>query len=1820
MGLLVSSKINRISLRIVSVILFFLVASIVFISLRADETTPPYFNFYESYEGVIYGTTAYYDFNVTDDEENIANIQVEIDSEGRLPVSLYDAPIDSQSEDAYFELDLADYNDGFEHTITFYAKDELDNESFQSFNFTVVLDEDLPVINVTQSASGTINFPDTTELTYEFTATDATSSFSQVAYCLYNENDGGCSYIDIVPEDGNLDSDSESFSITFQAEDFNDGIERYIFFIAADQAYNEASSDEYAFKVIEVNSDDVTPPTLNFIQASEGTITDSYFLDYEFSSTDTENILETFEYQIDGGSRVGIEAEDGAFDDFTENGLLRLDAIDFDDDLEHTITFYSTDLNGNEASQAYNFTIDVNFENPFIDFSTSHSGLTPNRFHFIGTAYDMTGIKLIQLKWDANEFTDTPFDFGDLSTTTEQEFDFSFVADEINLPEGANDLDIFITDIDDNVVHYNYSLDIDKGIPTCTATWNNLPTPHFSNEVTYPEFNCTDNRGIVSAKYDVYHAVWGYLNQNVAVNSIDGVFGGTSEDFTFSFTLDINQDRDGRLITTFKARDAAGNESNDYDEIVIEYKDSFAPILNIDAITPDPTTDTTPKLTGNCGDITNLDTNSNIANLEYMVDATGWLPLPVTSGSLNDSHTETFSYELPVLAVGVHTVEVKCTDASNRTTTKSDTFTVELINESEAPGEFSYEDSFDTHLFQDISNTNLIWGNGQLRLKENISVSRELISNDNYLPRYSPSRNRFRIVQDLVNPNLIWFSTDQRVSSYNTQTNAITTLDTNALFGVAQFGGIKDVQVSMYEGDQILWISEDGAMYVLNLNTMEGVRRPINYFANIGQFVPDTDRGRLGTYFQQEGSTVPSGRNEVSYWDLNGTISNTVDDTVFNHDNDIYGISITNVVKIAKKPNSNYIYLSPYSSNRVVKVDDNNTPTDQSDDTMAYYSSGSYNTVFAFTFDPDGNVIWGTDNNSFGQVFVVESENGTPMFTGDDVVTKLSNPIDIGYKGITELKYIEAQNNIGDQILIGSQANNPVYLNFNSTYSDTLDDTFIEFNVNNGVRPNSIANLFYDYNTIYSNIDQQGLYRINLNRGWVNNGQAIGVPQRPSNKLILNNFVADATDLTPIAIGENNNSLLNDINNLIFPKVQAAPTDGITYSISNDDGVTWNPVTLGEIKQLSPANYNVRFRIEMVTLGGATPVLNSYSLNFAGYTTPEQSEEVSTLVVTNTPASTTANTNFSLVVQTIDELGFPVVGNSDNITLTLIDTSTNSAVSGLNKSSVTLTDGSISLTDVTINKNGTFIIRATNGILTADSATITVTGADSQSPVPTLVFYADKYSIKKGESITLGWNSSYLNSLSISPGVGNVTSVGSYIVTPTQTTTYVISGEGNYGSLSAGFTVVVDNIQQDSTTPVSAPVSFVPVASQGTNKITINTIGDLTVNKGDKVNFSWSVANANNIYIDYLGKNVASQGNFEFVADQSIVITITAKNGDQTEVKSVRITVLDLPVDVNTDIATIVVNTATSLPPAIIAALAILNTVFIGGLIVNAVGTGALTLTSLQNLFMIAGIIPYKKRKGYVYQTQTIKGIPFATINLVESDSRNILATITTDLDGTYYYPSIAEGNYYLEVKHSDNLFPTRQQRSVQQSILDFYKGEVIAVNSNKEQQQIVIPMDQLNALDGKVAFKTKVLMFVNQTLIWLQWTLYPMLILAIIAAVLVPSLLNILIALVYVILVSVKLLGNLKLPTLKIKIIDKVSGSGINNAFVELRDSNRALVAIGKTNSSGVAKFYIPKAVYSVTINAKEYISDSGFGELKTVDSTQDKNYEFFVVKTPNL
>lgn len=1778
-------------------------------------TPSPEFEFFKADEDEFFGDYVTYRFDVTDDNDNLVDVEVSLDGGARESVDSFDLSIDSQFEEfEYYLYRDEDILDNLDHTVQFFATDASANETssaIYTFSFSAGSDSDDPEINITAEIDGLITYPDTTELNYEFSVADATSKINYAAWSLLPVLDGA-SYDDLNSLDGMLNELTEDFQITLDAADYADLGEYNLSVFVEDQAGNAVYYDWY-FEVVTVGGDAV-PPVFDFFQADEGTITTGTTLTYDFNVSDALSVLDSVEYKIDAGARTPIEAADSPIDSLTEDFYLELDAEDFDDDTAHTITFYATDIEANEAEESFTFTIDIDFSTPYIDFTETHSGLTPERFHFIGTGNDNLGIRFIQYQFGSQGFVSTPYDFGESSSTLEQEFDFNFSATEIGLDEGAETLHIFITDINGNVTDYNYTLDLDITIPSCTATWPNLETPHYSNVVTYPQFNCTDNRGITSAEYDVYHAVHNYQFQDVAISPVDTTFGGTSENFTFTFELDPDENLDGRLIQTFRAYDAAGNVSFDEDEIAVEYNDDSDPILKVDQISPDPTTDTTPKLTGSCGDITNFDTNTFISNISYSIDAGLSNDITPLSGEYDDSYSESFSIDLTELSIGLHTVNVTCTDGDNRIVDIDEDFEVEPVDENAEPGEFVHTDNFTNHDFQDIANTSLIWGNGQLRLKEDITIDRDLITSSGYLPKYSPIRNDYRVIKDLVNPNLIWFSTLHAINTYNVSTDTITTLDINTIFGAPNSSDIKDMQVSMYNGDQILWFSTPARLYAYNITENQGISTAYSEFANIGMFVPDTERGRLGAYFLTESSALGAGENELTYWNLNNTLTVTGDDTIYNYNENMDGLVVETIVEMNLKPGTNYLYLAPYGTGRIVKLDDGDTPENQADDITDSYLNADYITPFSYSFDPDNNLIIGTDNNSAGSVFIVTDEGGTDMDLTDDTIVRLSSPIDIGYKGVANVEYIEGVDNVGNQLLITTSSSIPYYMNFNSTYEDRLDDTFIPLPVDGGSRPGRMLNVMHDYNTFFSNNSMQGFYRINLNRGWESSGQAIGVPQRPSNKLILQNFTADANPIDPIAFGpaiENQNaSFIGNLANLLIPSVDAAPGDGITYEISNDDGVTWSPISLGELKQLSPANYNVKFRINMTTVGGATPVLNSYTLDFAGYTTPEQAEEVDDVVLINTPGTVPQNTNFSLIVQAVDVFGFPVIGDSSIVSLQLIDTTTNNPVSGLNKTNVTLTDGEISLADVQIDSPGTYVIRGTSGSFSGDSPQITVT-PNVSNPTPALSFYADKYTIQPGESVTLGWSSSYLDTLTITPDVGTVASSGTRTVTPTQTTRYIISGSGPYGSLSAGFNVtVVDENGEE------IPASF-PSAE---GEIIITTIDDQVVNRGDKVNFTWSVENANYVYIDYLGREVADEGNFEFIANENVDISITATNGSDSETKVVRITVLNLPFAVgNLGPLTPVIQFISKLPAAELLIFAGLNLLLFFGLLLNILNTGAfnITLSTLENILRVMGILPFKKRKGYVYQTKSIKGVSFARININSLDENKIMASIITDMEGTYYEPFVAKGNYNLDVKQADNMFPTNVNRPAQLSVYDFYKGEHLNVSNEKEQQAIVIPMDTTTGEIEESSARSKLLLFINRTLIWLQWTVYPMWIFSLIAAFVYPSLINTIIGVIYSAMILVKVITALKPATLKLKLMDKATMEGIPNAFVELRDTSKGLVAIGKTNKSGVAKFYVEKDVYSVSINATNFVSSEGFGEQKLVDLSKDNDYEFYLLRS---
>lgn len=106
--------------------------------------------------------------------------------------------------------------------------------------------------------------------------------------------------------------------------------------------------------------------------------------------------------------------------------------------------------------------------------------------------------------------------------------------------------------------------------------------------------------------------------------------------------------------------------------------------------------------------------------------------------------------------------------------------------------------------------------------------------------------------------------------------------------------------------------------------------------------------------------------------------------------------------------------------------------------------------------------------------------------------------------------------------------------------------------------------------------------------------------------------------------------------------------------------------------------------------------------------------------------------------------------------------------------------------------------------------------------------------ITPGQAVTLAWETRNATSISINNGVGSVTPVaaGTFVVNPTQSTTYTATVTGATGSVNCQASVVV------STTP---PPPAQCVFLTGTPSV---------INSGDPVNLAWKTTNATSISIN----------------------------------------------------------------------------------------------------------------------------------------------------------------------------------------------------------------------------------------------------------------------------------------------------------------------------------------------------------------------------------
>ena len=74
---------------------------------------------------------------------------------------------------------------------------------------------------------------------------------------------------------------------------------------------------------------------------------------------------------------------------------------------------------------------------------------------------------------------------------------------------------------------------------------------------------------------------------------------------------------------------------------------------------------------------------------------------------------------------------------------------------------------------------------------------------------------------------------------------------------------------------------------------------------------------------------------------------------------------------------------------------------------------------------------------------------------------------------------------------------------------------------------------------------------------------------------------------------------------------------------------------------------------------------------------------------------------------------------------------------------------------------------------------------------PTANLQASSTTIQRGEAVTLTWSSTNATTLSLSPGIGNVSAEGTQRVTPQDSTTYTLTATGPGGSADANVHITV---------------------------------------------------------------------------------------------------------------------------------------------------------------------------------------------------------------------------------------------------------------------------------------------------------------------------------------------------------------------------------------------------------------------------------------------
>jgi len=189
-----------------------------------------------------------------------------------------------------------------------------------------------------------------------------------------------------------------------------------------------------------------------------------------------------------------------------------------------------------------------------------------------------------------------------------------------------------------------------------------------------------------------------------------------------------------------------------------------------------------------------------------------------------------------------------------------------------------------------------------------------------------------------------------------------------------------------------------------------------------------------------------------------------------------------------------------------------------------------------------------------------------------------------------------------------------------------------------------------------------------------------------------------------------------------------------------------------------------------------------------------------------------------------------------------------------------------------------YVLTATNGNGNSTaSATLNIMASDA--PIITS-FSASPATITSSELSTLAWDVIGAKSININQGIGGVASKGSAQVTPSETTTYKLIADSDYGSVTRSVTVTV-NITSTTGPAITKEPPAINTFSVSRNSIML----------ADNVTLNWAVTGARTVSLSPDIGTVPSSGWLMVIPTATTTYKLSAVNTFGTETRETTVTV-----------------------------------------------------------------------------------------------------------------------------------------------------------------------------------------------------------------------------------------------------------------------------------------------------------------------------------------